>query len=864
MKRMMIWCTLVIALAVLMSAPRIGRAWDGFVCIGPCFDIGQGCSWEQQEPAPVTMRGHVKQMRLRYGGASEHSVGVPGLGAHWSSDIEMDWHLYFDDSRCQLMGDGSCDPSIKDVGYRHPKDEPTPIMEVMPIQQWKRESSNYVVYSSTDWHLWSMDMTNAFLLKPGVAAAVESFGSNKGDEMQFGADKTAILNKEALAQGWLVIDRPDDTSGHAHAEFHPFQSLAVKTSTPGDDNEWRYRISAFSDSSLHQIHDCGAAQGPRTIQWRFATTGLAKLPNKVISLQTTELGPAYRVAGTVTSSLEDDGKIVRVTIPLDTPDKFGAIWVGEVAARVSGFPLSIASPASFPKSVGYFDGSGHACKPCALEADCRALARSGCRRRYKIHYDLNMTLPPGFGHRAAFDQRFKETWYVNGQSIPQPPLSWGKLDMNWDVGHAVGGRYSPVVKVDETITDPGFNASGSAQSTVPIPAPRVLFTPPAISLKSKTADTLVYAYELVAGTNAEMASPRHYAWYETRPVRTLPHPPTEAPTPVRPVATGPSWSTTTTTHEAKSMGYRRKLRVHVDDAYQAESADFDVIVDLPQLTVSAKLSHDPALDGQAPSQLVPPLVSLQEYKYHTKWRLEASGDMAIGEDKANNIAVTWPVKYAFAVVDGNDFLASSQTAGDNAFELAFKNAGLQLKDCATVRISAQDAYGHTPSVDVDLCGGLTNEEADMLMAAGVGLGDRLYTLPRRPPGSDPVAELPVKQVDPVWAAARQLHFASQSLAAILSAKNRPFSRTAFHAVVSMAPLVAKLQQLDPQLLRGSRLGSRIYLGTESQVRALDAVAASSPRAVVAMYRNGFSAATQRSLVLAFPHIARVAAREGIQ
>jgi hypothetical protein len=148
----------------------------------------------------------------------------------------MDWHLYFDNSRCELHADGSCDTGIQSVGYRHPEGEPTPIMEVMPIQRWKRETTDYLIYSSTDWHLWSMDMTNAFLLKPGVASAVESFGSNKDedhDTVEMGADRADIIGKEALAQGWLVVDRPDDREGHAHAELHPFQGLAVKTSYPG-------------------------------------------------------------------------------------------------------------------------------------------------------------------------------------------------------------------------------------------------------------------------------------------------------------------------------------------------------------------------------------------------------------------------------------------------------------------------------------------------------------------------------------------------------------------------------------------------------------------------------------------------------
>jgi hypothetical protein len=854
------WCAALVALSVLISAPRVVRAWDGQVCIGPCFSIGQGCSWEQVEPAPVTMWGHIKRLRLRYGGASAHSIGVAGLGGQWSSDIEMDWHTYFDDSRCQLFADGTCDPSIKDVGYRHPADEPTPIMEIMPIDRWKRESDDYVVYSDTEWHLWSMDMTHAFLLKPGVAAAIESFGSEKsGDEMEFGANKTDILGKEAIAQGWLVIDRPEDTESHAHAEFHPFLSLAVKTSAPGDDNEVRYRISAFSDSSLHQIHDCGAAKGARTIEWRLATAGLAKLPNKVISVQMTELGPIYRVAGPATAKLEEDGKTVHVRIPLQSPDDFGAIWVGEVAARVTGFPLSIARGPGFPKSLGYFDGNGHACKPCGLHQDCRPWTRLACHRRYKIHYDVNLTLPAGFGHKAAFDNRFKETWYMNGQTVPAG--SWGELEMDWDVGHAVGGKYSPVVRLDETITDPAFNATGSASSTVPLPAPRVLFAKPTISVKSKTADTLVYAYELVASTNSEMAAPRRYAWYESRLVRTRPSPSPEVRRPVPPIASGPSWSTTTTNHEAKAMGYKRKLRVHVDDAYQAESAELALTVDLPQLKVSAKVSHDPALDGEAPEQLVPPLIALPTYRYHTKWRIEGAAEMARGEDAAG-ISVTWPVQYAFQLVDGSALLTSSQTVGADAFEFAFKTQGLALKDCVTVRVSAKDAYDHTPSIDVDLCGGLTNEEANTLLAAGVGLADKLYTLPRRPPPGPPIAGLPIRQIDPLWLAARELNFASLSLGAMLSAKNRPFSPAAFHAVVNMAPAVARLQKLDAQLLRGSRLGARIYLGDAEQSRAVDAIAGSHPPAVVAMYRNGFATVTPASLAQVFPHIARVIQREG--
>jgi hypothetical protein len=318
-----------------------------------------------------------------------------------------------------------------------------------------------------------------------------------------------------------------------------------------------------------------------------------------------------------------------------------------------------------------------------------------------------------------------------------------------------------------------------------------------------------------------------------------------------------------TNRDAKARGYKLPLMVQIADAYRAEHAEGTLAVEFPELRVGEETSYDKAKDGHVEAAIVPPLMAAPAYAYHTKWRFVAKSAMMRGA-KPFDLKVTWPVTYQWSIARGKEFLESSGPAGRDAFEITFKKNGITLADCVSIRLSASDAYGHSPEYELDLCGGLTNAEAADVLAHSKDLAAaieaKINSMKTKPPPGPPIIGEKVKASDPAWQAARDLQVANDNVRIALAVGNRPFEPSSLRTIAFMAPAVAKLQKLDPGFFSGAAFDKAIYTGTPAQRAALDALKGKVSAAAVAHYVDGFKSLTAIAIHGMYPSAGSIAAK----
>ncbi len=832
---------LFLFLVYFLAKPSPAFAWEAGGCLGPfCYYTEQGCIWApvlepgQTSFEPVTIRGKVNKLSLYYGvaewygGAIIPGVPVPLAAGAGGGDYEQDWHIYFGDDRCLLRSDGSCDTAIQQVG-KILKDQPTPFVEQMTIRKWERveDLDWYLLYADweVDWYYWSQDMTHPFLLKPGVMSTVDTL--SKGSSRIFTAQHTDLLGKEAMVQGYFVIDNPGDQEDHGHSEIHPMDSLAVLREDRGDKG-WTYRVSAFTNSLLHLIGKCSWVQKPRTVTWNIPLPDAATVQGKEVNITMSPLWTDNDLAGPINAVLTTQTvggkstKVVRLTIPMKAPDEFGGLWVGDLDAAISDVLLKIAAKGGYPKSLGYFDKANKNCAPCVTAAgvNCAANTANQCRHRYEAALNVVETSLPFPNYQ----------WYLDNKK--QIGKTATEFQFTRDLGKD-GGAYTATVRLDANSSQLAVSGQGSASYTVAFPVPQVAVATPPVKLSDKTRSNLVYKWGRGAQGNEALAKPHWVEWYHRVPgMRGLTL-----------LSNKSAVLGTITSSEAKKLGYYKPLHVVVRDAYHAEVAEAEAGVSLPRLEVATEISFDAAKVGKNKGALLPPFTVLPSYSYHTTWRLKAKAAMMAG-DAVTDIPVTWPVNYQWTVVTGAEHLASNNTPAADTFILTFKDKNLQTGDCVTVRLSGTDQYGHAASYDASLCGGLTNEETLNLMAwteeATEELRQTLKAIDKNT-GQPPVLNLPPKPIDPFVSEMRTLYYQHFAFARSLNRTKAPLSRATLARAALMGSTVTKIARLNPAFLeKSSVIGKRFYWNSAAQRATLQSVRHLSSAETLRHYDDGFA------------------------
>ncbi len=312
------------------------------------------------------------QMRSPSGETGQIMVGgiVSNVAIfHGGNDEELDWHLYI-----------TLDPQTRSRLFRHLLDHGVGAKTAhyvggahLPLREddLDRVYAEWMVldgYRSSlrDDKYFSADVTRAL----GLRRSAWDYSADAAKKQGLTGATVTPNDSRLVSEGALVFLQGQFVNDKAHGflvEIHPLDSFAYALNACGtpigvraSDAEWpadtvTWRVAVFTNSNFHRINRSGYVNKQRTTTWYLPLPGNANRPgfapavgvdyplvenhpmraNVSLDGRRTTAGAMYsqyRVVGNsyrIERDPSDGVTKLRVTVEMDTPDKYGGMFLAE-------------------------------------------------------------------------------------------------------------------------------------------------------------------------------------------------------------------------------------------------------------------------------------------------------------------------------------------------------------------------------------------------------------------------------------------------------------------------------------------------------------------------------------------------------